>query len=231
MIRGLIFDFDGLILDTEDSALRSWQEIYDEYQSDLPLEKWAFCIGRGLDAFDPHAYLESLIGTTIHREPLEERRVARHLELLALQSTLPGVESYLAEARYSALKLAVASSSPRTWVEGHLSRLGLLDMFDVLCCGDEVAHCKPDPDLYLAALSALHLSSDEAFALEDSPNGVFAAQRAGMICVAIPNPITVQLPLDHADLRLASMEEVPLSLLIRRVEQLQQARKIAIEPK
>jgi HAD superfamily hydrolase (TIGR01509 family) len=231
MIKGLVFDFDGLILDTEDSSLRSWQEIYDEYNSSLPLEKWALCIGTGLEAFDPHAYLESLVGITLLRAPLEKRRIARHHELIALQSALPGVETYLAEARHSHLKLAVASSSPRSWVEGHLSRLGLLEMFDVLCCGDEVEHRKPDPDLYLAALSALKLSPDEAFALEDSPNGVLAAQRAGMICVAIPNPVTAQLPLDHADLRLTSMEEIPLSQLIRRVEQLQQARKVAVEPK
>lgn len=229
MIRGLIFDFDGLILDTEESSLRSWQEIYDEYHGNLPLEKWALCIGSGLEAFDPHAYLESLVGTTIPRKPLEERRIARHLELIALQSALPGVETYIAEAKRLGLKLAVASSSPRAWVEQHLMRLGLLEKFDAICVGDEVTNRKPDPELYLAALAALSLTADEAFALEDSPNGILAAQRAGMIGVAIPNPVTAQLPLDHANLRLTSMAALPLEELIQRVEQLQQARRVAAE--
>src|SRR6202035_584891 len=97
-------------------------------------------------------------------------------------------------------KIAVASSSPRSWVVQHLMRLGLLDKFDAMKFGDEVVHRKPDPELYLAALDLLGARPEQAIALEDSPNGVRAAQNAGIYCVAIPNPITAQLPLGHADL-------------------------------
>lgn len=219
MIRALLFDFDGLILDTEISAYQSWQEIYREYGYELPLEKWALAIGAGTEAFDPYSYLESLVGEQLHQhEAILKRRLQRHLSLIAEQKALPGVEDYIATAQQHGIKLAVASSSPREWLHQHLSRLGLLDKFDRLCCGDEVAHRKPDPELYLTALDVLGVAAHEAIVLEDSPNGVTAAQRAGIFCVAVPNPITGQLSLEHADMQLSSLAVMPLLELIDKVE-------------
>ncbi|GCF12019.1 HAD family hydrolase [Dictyobacter arantiisoli] len=223
MISALIFDFDGLIIDTEVSAYQSWQEVYQEYQSFLPLDVWATCIGTGIDAFDPHAYLESLLGKEIPHESIAERRLQRHLALIDALSALPGVEEYIDEAHRMGLKIAVASSSPRAWVVRHLTRLGLLDKFDAMKFGDEVTHKKPHPELYQSALDLLGVKADEAIALEDSPNGVRAAQNAGIFCIAIPNPITGQLPLDHADLLLSSMASLPLAQLIEQVEAKRQA--------
>jgi haloacid dehalogenase superfamily, subfamily IA, variant 3 with third motif having DD or ED len=225
MIRGIIFDFDGLIIDTEASSLLAWSEVYADYHCELPFEKWALCIGAGLDAFDPHAYLESLVGKKIPREPLEQRTRARHQELVEQEAALPGVEATIAAARQAGLRIAVASSSARDWVEGNLRLLGLVDKFNAIVCGDEVTHRKPHPELYLTALAALQLQPDEAFAFEDSPNGVFAAQNAGMICVAIPNPITARLSLEHADILLHSMADLPLAELIKRVEQCQKEKQ------
>jgi HAD superfamily hydrolase (TIGR01509 family) len=218
MIQALIFDFDGLILDTEISSFQSWQKIYQEYRCELPLEKWVACVGGGIELFDPCNYLETLLGLPVARETLMTRRRLLHLEMIGSLPALPGVEDYILAAQRLGLKLAVASSSPREWVERHLSRLDLLKYFACLCCGDEVAHKKPHPELYLSTLSALDVSADEAFALEDSPNGVHAAQRAGLFCVAVPNIITCQLPLTHADLRLASLADMPLSALIAEIE-------------
>ncbi|GCE27519.1 hypothetical protein KDA_30030 [Dictyobacter alpinus] len=218
MIQALIFDFDGLILDTEISAFQSWQEIYQEYDKELPLEMWATCIGSGLDTFDPHGYLEELIEESIPRHSLAERRLKRHLELIESQVALPGVETYIEDAHRLGLKIAVASSSPRSWVVDHLTRLGLRDAFDAMKFGDEVVHRKPHPELYLSALDLLGARPEQAIALEDSPNGVRAAQNAGIFCVAVPNPITGQLPLDHADLRLTSLASLPLKQLIQKVD-------------
>lgn len=223
MITALIFDFDGLILDTEISAYQSWQEFYQSYNRLLPLEEWAKCIGTGNNAFDPHAYLESLIGQDIPPDSIKEKRLQRHLELIAQQSVLPGVEEYIAVAHARGMKIAVASSSPRSWVVQHLTRLGLLDKFEAMKFGDEVMHKKPHPELYLAALDLLGVRPEQAIALEDSPNGVRAAKNAGIYCVAIPNPITAQLPLDHADLRLSSLRALSLDQLIEKVEQQQQS--------
>ena len=217
-IQGLIFDFDGLILDTEECEFLSWQEMYEEHHASLPLEQWAVCIGGGAELFDVYGYLEEQIGRPIVREEIAARRRKRHLELLALKQTLPGVESYIADAKRLGLKLGVASSSSRTWVTGHLERLGLLANFDYIRCGNEVAHKKPNPELYQAVLDGLGLKANQAIALEDSPNGVRAAQRADIFCVAIPNVITGQLDLAHADLRLTSMADMPLERLIEIAE-------------
>lgn len=218
MIKALIFDFDGLILDTEESEFQSWQEMYEELGAHLPLERWAVLIGGPAEHFDVYEYLEEQIGRAVEREEIALRRRKRHDELLALKTVLPGVETYIIEAKQLGLKLGVASSSSRAWVTGHLGRLGLLQHFDYIRCGNEVEHKKPYPDLYLAVLAGLNVQGDEAIVLEDSPNGVWAAQRAGIFCVAIPNPITGQLSLEHADLQLKSMADMPLGELIAHVE-------------
>lgn len=218
VVKALIFDFDGLILDTEISAFQSWQEIYQEQNCSLPLEKWAARIGGSAELFDPFEYLETLLGQPISREDIRVRRYQRHLGLTLLQPALPGVESYISDAKRLGLKIGIASSSEQRWVAGHLTRLGLLEYFDCMCCGDHVVHKKPHPELYLSALSALGVQAHQAVALEDSPNGVLAAQRASIFCVAVPNVITGQLSLEHADLRLPSLADMPLEALLLEFE-------------
>ncbi len=216
-IRALIFDFDGLILDTEGPEFQSWCEIFAAHGCQLDLASWAVTIGTA-NAFDPYAELEARLGRAVDREAVRARRRERNAALLAAETIRPGVGEYVAAARRMGLRLGVASSSPRSWVAGHLARLGLLDRFDCLRCVDDVRQAKPDPELYLAALSALEATPEEAIALEDSPNGVLAAKRAGLFCVAVPNPLTARLPLDHADLRLDSLADLPLEALLRRIE-------------
>ena len=121
------------------------------------------------------------------------------------------------EARRLGLGLGVASSSDRRWVEGHLERLGLHAHFDVIRCADDVPRVKPDPALYRAVLDAMGVRPEEAVALEDSPNGVLAAKRAGLACVAVPNPLTARLDLSAADLRVASLAELSLPELLTRL--------------
>lgn len=219
MIQAIICDFDGLILETEVPAFQSWQDIYREYDCDLPLEKWVACIGGTTQHFDACAYLETEIGRTLPREEIQARRKQRHLELVETLEVLPGVEQYLDEARKLGLKVGLASNSTRTWVGGHLRRLGLYEKFDFIRCGDEVPHQKPEPDLYLAVLAGLDIPATQAIAFEDSPNGVLAAQRAGIFAVAVPNVITQQLPLEHADMRITSMADMPLAHLLAKIEE------------
>jgi len=216
MMRGLIFDFDGLILDTELPIFQSWQEIYQAHGCHLALSTYATCIGSWASTFDPYAHLEQQLGRAVDREEIYRQRRQRSLELVGQQLVLPGVREYIAEAKRQGLKLGVASSSPRDWVAGHLERLGLLDFFDRLKCGDEVTATKPDPELYLAVLSALELRAEETIALEDSPNGVTAAKAAGIFCVAVPNPVTSQLSLDHADLQLPSLVALPFAEFLQK---------------
>jgi HAD superfamily hydrolase (TIGR01509 family) len=221
MIKALIFDFDGLILDTESPEYQSWQEIYQEHGCSLSLSKWAESIGiSSVDAFDPCDYLEQQLGQSVDREAIRARHHARFDELIAMQSLLPGVEDYIFEAKKLGLKLGLASSSSRAWVTRYLSRFRIHTYFDALRCADDVERAKPDPALYLAALQALGVEAHEAIALEDSPNGVLAAKRAGIFCVAVPNALTRQLSLDLADLQLASLAELPLEKLLRSIAHL-----------
>ena len=216
MTRLLIFDFDGLILDTEAPAYESWQHVYEAHGRHLEFATWATCIGTD-DTFDPHALLEARLGHALDRTEVQARRRARFAELIARQDIRPGVRDYVAEARRLGLRLAVASSSSRDWVAGHLDRFGLLECFDVLRCAGDVARVKPDPALYRAVLTALEVGPGEAVAFEDSPNGIRAARAAGIFCVAVPNPLTADLDLGHADLRLRSLAELSLPSLLARV--------------
>jgi HAD superfamily hydrolase (TIGR01509 family) len=219
MIRGLVFDFDGLIVDTESATLRVWQELYEEHGCELPLDEWETRIGLGAGAeqWDPCAHLERMLGQTLDREVLQARRRGRRDALIAAERARPGVERYLADARQLALQVGIASSSPFDWIAHHLERLGLQAFFDCIRCGDHVQQAKPAPDVYVAALESLRLRPGEAIAFEDSPNGVRAAKAAGLFCVAVPNPATARLLFDDADMRLVSLAELPLALLLERV--------------
>ncbi len=217
MIRGLIFDFDGLILETEGPDYQSWRELYEEYGCSLSLKMWAGLIGTAEHGFDPYAELEAQLGRPLDRADIRVRRRARYAELVAAESVLPGVLEYIADARRLELRLGIASSSSREWVVGHLERLGLMAHFHALVCCDDVQRTKPASDLYLSVLRVLGLDAKQVIALEDSPNGITAAKAAGLFCVAVPNDLTRDLPMENADLRLASLAALPLEAVLSRV--------------
>jgi len=215
VIRAVVFDFDGLILDTEEPVYRSWLEVYQAHGEELPFERWVEIVGSTTTAFHPQRHLEERLGRPLSQEVLD-RRIGRRTEMILAKGLLPGVVQRLDEARTLGLRLGVASSSTSEWVRGHLARLGVLDRFECLRCRDDVAHAKPEPDLYLAVLDCLGVKAWEAIAVEDSPNGVTAAKRAGIVCVAIPNSITSRLDLSGADAIYASLADASLAELSRR---------------
>lgn len=217
MIRALIFDFDGLMLDTEGPDYRAWQEVFAQHGHELPLAVWSECIGRAADWFDPLARLESLVGTPIDRDAGHAWQRERHRELIEAEPLLPGVSEYLMAARRLGLRLAIASSSSPGWVGGHLERLKLSAYFECVRCWGDVERAKPAPNLYLAALASLGVTASEAIAFEDSFNGVRAAKEAGLFCVAVPNALTAHLDLGQADLLLRSFADLPLPALLARV--------------
>lgn len=218
MIRALVFDFDGLILDTESIDFRTWQETFEQHGVTLSLEAWAHSIGAPAGVFNTAAHLEELLGRKLDRDSLKKARRKRFYDILATEQPRPGVEDYLKQAKRLGLKLAVASSANRDWVLSHLMRLGLLNYFECYRNVEDVAHGKPAPDLYLAAARALGVKPEHAIAFEDSPNGVLAAKRAGLHCVAVPNHVTRHLSLSHADLVIESFDSLPLDELIHTIE-------------
>jgi HAD superfamily hydrolase (TIGR01509 family) len=213
LIRAVVFDFDGLILDTEEPVYRSWLEVYEAHGQELPFERWVQIVGSSTTGFHPQHHLEERLGRPLPNEVLD-RRIGRRTELVLAKKLLPGVVERIDEAHALGLKVGVASSSSTEWVRGHLARLGILERFDCMRCRDDVASVKPEPDLYLSVLDCLGVPASGAIAIEDSPNGVVAAKRAGMRCVAIPNSITARLDLSAADVLLASLADVTLPELL-----------------
>jgi HAD superfamily hydrolase (TIGR01509 family) len=215
-IKALVFDFDGLILETETPAYETWSEIYREHGHELPRERWVQNIGAATWPFDALEHLASLVTTPFDREAVKARREGRKAEILAALETMAGVRDYLRDARRLGLKVGVASSASEAYVCGHLERLAVRDGIDAVVCREQVARGKPFPDLYLRAVDELRVKAGEAVAFEDSPNGIAAAKAAGMRCVAVPNPITAALDLSGADVRLDSLGAESLEELIAR---------------
>lgn len=221
-LRALIFDFDGLILDTETPEVEVWKGIYGEHGLEYPIEHWSQIIGGwGNSNFDPAAELQRLSATPLDAESLRSRHRQQSNDLILRAPVMPGAREVLAAGRRLAMRCAIASSSERAWVEPHLRRLGLLGHFEQIVTGDEVqkGRTKPHPDVYLKALAALRLSAGEALVFEDSPNGVRAAHAAGLRVVGVPNPVTAALNLE-ADLVLSSLAELPLEEILKRLESL-----------
>jgi HAD superfamily hydrolase (TIGR01509 family) len=219
MIKALIFDFDGLILDTETPELEIWRGIYREFGHDISLEMWGQIVGGAAASdFRPLPYLQTLTGRDLTPLNLLARVSEQNVIRIAAQQPLPGVLGMLRAARRLGLKLAVASSSRHRWVDGHLHRLGMTHFFEAVKCSDDVSRTKPEPELYLSALEALGVSPDEAVAFEDSPNGVTAARRAGIFVVAVPNQVTAQLKFEGENLRLQSLADLSLDELLDRAQ-------------
>jgi HAD superfamily hydrolase (TIGR01509 family) len=219
VIKALIFDFDGLIMDTESPSVDSWKAIYAEYGQEFPLQFWIQkVVGSTAANFDAAVHLAGLTGRSLDLPSLRARAHQTRLVKQSSLSALPGVTETIKAARRLGLRLAVASGSGHAWVEGYLRQLGLFEDFEVIICREDVRRFKPDPEPFLAALAKLQLRADETLIFEDSPNGLLAARRAGIRVVAIPNPITALAPIEGADLKLASLAELPLDELLKQID-------------
>jgi HAD superfamily hydrolase (TIGR01509 family) len=210
-LRGLVFDFDGLICDTETSSFETAREIYAEHGVELTVAQWQSRIG----THGRHwlADLESALGPLSNRDALTERRRLAHSERLRAEEALPGVAEFTERAVAAGLTLAVASSSSMGWVTEHLERLGLLDRFSAISTSEGGVPAKPDPEVYRQALQAIGVEASDAIAFEDSSNGIAAAKAAGLYCIAVPNRMTTGLDLSAADEIVPSFLDLDLDLL------------------
>lgn len=205
MLRALVLDLDGTILDTESAIYEAWQEVFRRRGVSLPLSEWLRAVGSSADAFDPYRYLEELVGP-IDRAQVRAEAEAMAEERLAGLQPLPGVVELVREAKRLDFRLAVASSSPRAWVERFLRQAGLETLLTTRATADDVERVKPAPDLFLLAIRSLGVAPSEALAVEDSLNGVRAALAAGMRCVVVPNSLTRGEPFPEEVARLDSLE-------------------------
>jgi putative hydrolase of the HAD superfamily len=215
-IDALVFDFDGLLMDTETASLRAWQYLWRWHG--LELDTGTFFAPHGGDVTaERYAALASAVGADYDQAASHAQRMVYRKDLHAALVLSAGIGPWLDEARDLGLRLAVASSSPRDWISGHLSRTGYLDRFELLACGDEVTAVKPAPDVYRLALSRLEVPADRAVAFEDTVHGMAAAKEAGLRCVAIPHPHADPALFTAADLLLTSAADLPLEAALTTV--------------
>jgi HAD superfamily hydrolase (TIGR01509 family) len=206
--QALLFDFDGLLIDTEGPSYRSWAELYEQHGHELTLDAWSAAVGT-IGGFDPAGDLAER-GVALEERHLEDRR-RRDFELCDLEEMRPGVLELLDEAERRGLHVAIVSSASDWWIEHHLGSRELLDRFELrVCANGDAERAKPRPTLYLEALELLGVPAGSAIAFEDSPNGVAAARAAGIYTIAVPNDVTGALDLSAADRIVGSLLEVDL---------------------
>jgi len=218
-IRAFLFDFDGLILDTETASRAGWEWLYRRHGQELPPEKWALMVGT-VDGWDIWGHLEELVGEPLDRTALNEERYAHELSILELERLRPGIADYIDAADRRGLRRAIVSSASRAWIDRHLARLERELGWDAIVTADhDPVRAKPAPTMYREALTLLDVAPADAVAFEDSPNGARAAKGAGIFVVGIPNPVTADLGLhEHADLVVASLADLPPTDLLARFE-------------
>lgn len=209
--QAVIFDFDGLLVDTEWAIYQSWVRVFDREGHPLPLEIFVQCVGAGYTHWNPGDHLETLTGQTYDWDGINAARQEEIHADLAHSGLMPGALELLDYLQCQGIPLAVASSSSHRWVDSWLDKLGIRDRFRTVVCRDDGYPVKPDPSLYRAAAAQLGTDPRECLALEDSQNGATAAKTAGMRVFAVPNRMTFASDFGIADRRLESLcDALPL---------------------
>jgi HAD superfamily hydrolase (TIGR01509 family) len=219
MLKALIFDFDGLILDTETPEVFVWESIYREHGFELPVYEWEKTIGGyGISTFDAANHLSLLSQGRLDAVSMRSRYRREADQLIHASPVMPGVLEMIHQAREVGMKIAIGSSSPHSWVDTHAKRLGIFNLFNHIICQDDVppGRTKPNPDIYLKVLERLRVQASEAVVFEDSLNGVEAARRAGIFVVAVPNPLTAKMGV-RGDMTIASLANLSLRDLMARI--------------
>jgi len=212
-LQAVIFDFDGLIVDTEKPGFDSWNEIYADFGQKLTLSDWTKATGY-VGGFDPALRLEAILGRKLDWTHLSPRREARNWELTLGQPVLPGIKELMLTMKQAGARIGVASNSGFGWVNDGLERLGLRGLVETIVTRDMVMNPKPAPDVYLKAAETLQIDSRSSVALEDSEPGSRAAKAAGMRVIAIPNQFSEHQDLSVADLIVPSASALSLERLI-----------------
>ena len=209
--QAIIFDFDGLILDTEVPQVDIWRELFAEQGVEFDLRRYVRIVGTfNSDVYRPEKHYAELIGYRMSSAEIEQMVTEKLYENLMSEPLAKGVLKVLDEAERRGIKTAVGSSSQRDWVEGHLRRFGLLERFAAVVTFDDVSESKPSPEIFQLALKRLGVRQENGLVLEDSQNGVLAAKRAEMRVVAVPNEVTCTMDFSQADEILESLEDLDL---------------------
>jgi len=208
MIEGFVFDFDGLILDTEMPQFNCWKEIFQKYGSTYTIRDWWKTFDTATSGYSPAEDLYQRMNGKVDRGLVNQWVDQKTSEILKKQPLLPGVEPFIRSAHEQGIKLAVATSSSPEWAMPFLEKFDLVQFFDVVLTSRDVQKVKPDPTLYQLAIEKLGLAPDSAMAFEDSFNGLQSAKSAGIYCTVVANQITREMDFRRADKIVASFDQI-----------------------
>jgi putative hydrolase of the HAD superfamily len=215
----VIFDFDGIVLDSETPEYESHRRIYERCGASLTVDEWCGVIGTWSEGHD-----EQWFTRLCERSPRAPARDAyfaerrRIFDEIVPADPMRGIGELLAALQRAAVPIAIASSAPARWVVAAVERLRIRPLFGAVVTGDEVAHRKPAPDVYLEAARRLRVDPARSIAIEDSSPGLAAARAAGMKTIVIPHWLTERHDLSGADLTVAHAGELTLDRLSALVE-------------
>lgn len=217
-IKAVIFDFDGLILDTETPEVKAWNDFFQKYDLEFPSDEYIEAVGMTYEDDTPLRIMAQKLGDSFDKQKAFDEFKQYKLSLIEKENLCEGVLDYLQDAKKLGLSIGLASSSKLEWVGYFLDKHDIRHYFETINTLDNVSNPKPDPELFARAVSQIGVQPNEAIALEDSPNGIASAKEAGLFAVAVPNPITRNLDLSRADLVLDKLSELSLAELISRLE-------------
>jgi putative hydrolase of the HAD superfamily len=217
-IKGIIFDFDGLILDTETAEVHIWEKVFQQFGLVLPMDRYLQYVGHATD----NQFVQSFMHDMGLTDEQIESALGEYEHLFSssdyFNTPREGIREFILSGKDSGLNLGIASNSYSNWVIGHLRNLKLEQFFDPICTREAVSNSKPDPEIYNLVLKNWKFAPQEVLAFEDSPNGILAAKNAGIVCVAVPNPLTANMDISNADLIFNSFTEMNLHEIIRNFE-------------
>ena len=205
--QAVLFDFDGVLVDTEWAIYQAWRRMFEAHGHELPLAVYTRCIGSDFATWSPKTHLEELTGRAFDWHDLDARRQREIMEELGDAGPMAGAEEVLGSLAARGLPLAVVSSSSHRWVDGWLEKLGLAGRFATTVCRGDAPRIKPAPDLFLEAARRLVVEPGGCLVIEDSHNGLLAAKAAGMRVWVVPNRVTAGSDFSEADEVFGSLGE------------------------
>lgn len=209
MKGGVIFDFDGLLLDTEVHEFIGWQRAFENRGVWLDPNEWAKCVGGGDPPWRVEDHLLELCPEADLREARRDALAVRDAGLIEL-TFRPGAEQLLDLLDAENVPFGIASNARSLWVEGFLANLEMRHRFACISTQDMVGVPKPNPAVYLLACEKLGIEPGRSLAMEDSPNGIASAKAAGMAVYAIPNEVTRGYDFSAADGLFESLADITL---------------------
>ena len=218
-LAAVIFDFDGIIIDSETPEYESHRRIFDRCGIALTTDEWCDQIGVWTEGHDDRWFHELCARSSNAPDHdayhAEKRRI---FDEVVPDAPMRGIRELLSRLAAAGVPAAIASSSPASWVVRTTERLGLRPLFGAIVSGDDVARRKPAPDVYVEAARRLAADPARSIAVEDSGPGIAAARSAGMKTIAIPHRLTQGHDFIAADLRVAHAGELTLERLMELVD-------------